>query len=97
MGHARSNAHRNTLKHRQMTRGVNVVKTNVIPFRLRKILDDDLRDALEQLPPGTDRSEVIREALRAHLFPQKETQVHTEPEKKKTVIELKPVKVTWLN
>ena len=43
------------------------MKTNIIPFRLRKRVDDDIKLRLEMLPKGTDRSEVIRAALRAYF------------------------------
>jgi hypothetical protein len=38
----------------------------VIRVRLRKIKDDDLRSAFDEL--SEDRSDVIRAALRAYLF-----------------------------
>lgn len=44
-----------------------LVKNNIIPFRIRKALDDDLKAEFEKLPPEVDRSEIIREALRFYF------------------------------
>lgn len=41
-------------------------RRNIVTFELRKRKDDDIRDALEQIPKQ-DRSEAIRNAIRAFL------------------------------
>lgn len=46
------------------------MKSNIIPFRLRKQVDDDIKKALEALPADQDRSQIIRKALRAYFFSQ---------------------------
>ncbi|AYP68388.1 hypothetical protein HWB91_gp18 [Bacillus phage vB_BboS-125] len=40
----------------------------LIPFRLRDGKDDDIAEALEAASQETDRSDVIRAALRCYLF-----------------------------
>lgn len=43
----------------------------IVSARLRPKKDDDLRKALEHLPPYYDESDVVREALRQFLFSHK--------------------------
>ncbi len=59
------------------------MKNNIIPFRIRKNLDDDLKNEFDQLPAETDRSEVIRAALR-YYFAKKKKQAAKSPKKIKT-------------
>ena len=40
----------------------------LIPFRLREGKDDDIAEALEMASQKTDRSDVIRSALRFYFF-----------------------------
>lgn len=44
------------------------MKSNIIPFRIRKQLDDDLKEQFEQLPEDQDRCEVIRAALMKNVY-----------------------------
>ncbi|MGM1044715.1 MAG: hypothetical protein ACQEXX_01075 [Bacillota bacterium] len=43
----------------------------IVSARLRPKKDDDLRKALDNLPPYYDESDVVREALRQFLFSHK--------------------------
>lgn len=47
----------------------------LIPFRLRDGKDDDIAEALEKASKETDRSDVIRAALRCYLFGKKRPQL----------------------
>ncbi|MCM3257135.1 hypothetical protein M3664_04970 [Paenibacillus lautus] len=40
----------------------------VVIARLRENKDDDLRDALDNMPPYYDESDIVREALRQFFF-----------------------------
>lgn len=48
---------------------------NKIIFRLRKDKDDDIKKALEKAAEKTDKSHVIRTALRQYLFGQSKQQI----------------------
>jgi hypothetical protein len=41
---------------------------NIVPFRLRKRKDDDLREALRIIPDHVEVSDLVREALRMYFF-----------------------------
>lgn len=74
------------------------MKSNVIPFRLRKIIDDDLKEIFDQIPAGQDRSEIIRAALRSYFQNTPVEVKMAEPKPKpKIKIDIKPVKTTWIN
>lgn len=50
---------------------------HIIPFELRPGKDDDIKKALAKEAHQSNRSQVIRQALRAYLFKPKTRQVRT--------------------
>lgn len=40
----------------------------IIPFRLRDGKDDDLIKSFDELPKSTDKSDIIRDALRRYFY-----------------------------